>query len=370
MQARISRRGLMLRSATSLGALALVLSAPGLVAGPRLRLKGAGYRFSRTEALFSGAVAIDGVDARFEYAPIGDINTNTFSGAQTWDVAEIGLHPFMLAYANESFRDYALVPAFPLRVFRHKSIFIRTDRGIEKPQDLRGKRIATPGYSSTSLTWIRGLLQDEYGVKPADIEWVTSRKDSSKEVAGKVSAQESVVPQGIQVTQGPAGLDESELLAKGHVDALFHAAVPRAFVEEDPHVTRLFADSRAAEKDYYRRTGIFPVMHAVAVRRSLLDEYEWLGPAIFLAYSQAKTIAYRQMTNIGWGADMLPWYSQEMESTRDIMGRNFYAYGIPETRKSLETLFRYSYEQGLSSRQLTIKELFHPTVQSMTERPA
>ncbi len=333
-----------------------------------LDLRAAGYRFPRTESLFNGQVTVDGASTVFEKAGIGDINTDTFSGAQRYDFAEIGLHPFMLAHANDGFRDYTLLPVYPLRLFRHKSIFIRNDRGIASPEDLKGKRIATPGYSSTSLTWIRGLLQDEYGLKPTDVEWVTSRQDSSAGVSGKASAQESVVPKGISVSQGPAGMDESELLVAGEVDALFHAAVPRAFVEGHPRVSRLFEDSRAVEQAYYRKTGIFPIMHAVAVRQSLLQDHPWLAGSIFDAYSQSKQVAYRQMVGIGWGADMLPWYTQEMESTRGIMGENFYSYGLEGNRKSLETLFRYSHEQGLSSRRLTIDELFHPLGRDLEEK--
>lgn len=139
--------------------------APVLAAGKteELPLLMAGYNFDRTKALIDGRVKIDGCSLQFIESAIGDINTNLFSGPQTYDVAEIGLHPFMLAYVNDGFRDYSLLPIFPLRLFRHKSVFIRTDRGINKPEDLKGKTIATPGYSSTSLTWIRGILQDEYG---------------------------------------------------------------------------------------------------------------------------------------------------------------------------------------------------------------
>ncbi len=336
-------------------------------ADKRLALSAAGYRFPRTEPLFNGQVTVDGASTVFEKAGIGDINTDTFSGAQRYDFAEIGLHPFMLAYANDGFRDYTLLPVYPLRLFRHKSIFIRNDRGIASPQDLKGKRIATPGYSSTSLTWIRGLLQDEYGVKPSDVEWVTSRKDSSAAVAGKASAQESMVPEGVSMSMGPAGMDESELLVAGEVDALFHAAVPRAFIQGHPRVVRLFEDSRAVEQAYYRKTGVFPIMHAVAVRRTLLETNPWLAEAIFAAYSEAKRLAYRQMVGIGWGADMLPWYTQELENTRGIMGENFYSYGLQGNRKSLETLFRYSHEQGLAKRRLTIEELFHPLGRGLTE---
>ena len=312
-------------------------------------------------------MTVKGCRATFEKAGIGDINTNLFSGPQTWDFCEIGLHPFMLAWANDGFHDYTLLPVYPLRVFRHKSIFIRTDRGIDKPEDLKGKTIATPGYSSTSLTWIRGLLQDEYGVKPSDVEWVSSRKDSSAAVSGKVSAQERFIPEGISIRPGPEGVDESDLLANGDVDALFHAAVPRVFGQGYDKVGRLFTDSRAAEQAYFKKTGIFPVMHAVAVRRSLLEDHPWLAEAIFRAYSQAKTAAYRQMTGIGWGADMLPWYAQEMEQTQELMGKNFYSYGIRGNRKALETLFRYSHEQGLASQRLTVEELFFPGAMSLEE---
>jgi 4,5-dihydroxyphthalate decarboxylase len=327
----------------------------------QLSLAMAGYRFPRTEALFTGKVKIDGCESSFDEAGIGDINSNLFGGKQSWDVTEIGLHPFMLAYANEGFRDYSLLPIFPLRTFRHKSIFIRTDRGIRKPEDLRGKSIATPGYSSTSLTWIRGILQDEYGVKPEEIEWVYSRKDSSAEISGKVSAQENVLPDGISIRPGPVGVDESDLLENGEVDALFHAVTPRVFVQGHDKVARLFPDSRAVEQAYFRRTGIFPIMHAVAVRRPLLDDNPWLARAIFDAYSQAKSAAYRQMNVRGWVDDMLPWYGQELEQTRDVMGGNFYSYGLGPNKQALETLFRYSHEQGLSSKRLTVGMLFHPS---------
>ena len=361
---KLSRRKFLAATAVTAGASAL----PALSgAKAPLQLRAAGYRFPRTEALFTGKATVAGTDCQFETAGIGDINTSTFSGEQPWDFAEIGLHPFMLAYANGGFRDYSLIPVYPLRLFRHKSIFIRNDRGIQSPEDLKGKRIATPGYSSTSLTWIRGMLQDEYGVKPSDIEWVTSRKDSSADVAGKASAQESMVPEGISMVQGPPGLDESELLVRGEVDALFHAAVPRAFVEGHPKVARLFADSRGTEKAYYEKTGIFPIMHAVAVRRSLLDEHDWLAQAIFAAYVEARDTAYRQMAGLGWASDMLPWYGQEMEATVDAMGANFYSYGLPNNRKVLDTLMRYSHEQKLSSRRLAVDELFHTTALNLKE---
>ena len=327
----------------------------------KLPLRMAGYRFDRVAALIDGNVEVDGCDVRFDIAGIGDMNTDVFSGAQTWDVTEIGLHPYMLAYANEGFRDYSLIPVFPLRQFRHKSIFINKSSGISKPEDLKGRRVATAGFSSTSLTWIRGIVKDEYGVHPEDIEWVVSSGDSSADLAGNVSSQESMIPKGLTVLKGTPGKDESDLLVSGDVDALFHAAEPRAFVEGDPRVARLFPDYRVTEQAYFKKTGIFPIMHTVTIRNSLIDENPWLPEAVFTAYAQAKSIMYENMNKSGWANISLPWVSHELEETRALMGDNFWPYGIEPNKKALETLIQYSYEQGLSRKLLKIEALFHPS---------
>jgi len=327
----------------------------------------AGYNLDRTRALFDGQVNVDGCDFQIEEQGIGDLNTHVFSGPQTLDVTEIGLHPFMLAYANEGFRDYSLLPIYPIRVFRHKSIFIRTDRGIRRPADLRGRKVATPGFSSTSLTWLRGIMQHEYGLRPEAIKWIVSAKDSSAEAAGNLSKQESMVPKGLSVSQGPEGKDESDMLESGEVDALFHAAEPRAYIQGHPKIARLFPDFRKTERAYFKKTGIFPIMHAVAIRNTLVDQHPWLPKAVFNAYSQAKQIMYDHLKKMGWATISLPWAAQEIEETRALMGENFWPYGIAPNRKALEALCQYSYEQGLASTQLTIEELFHPASLKLME---
>ena len=332
-----------------------------------LEITVAGYDFGRVKAVQNGSVKIKGCKVNYVKSGIGDMNTNTFSGEQSYDVTEIGLHPYMLAYANDNFRDYVLLPIFPLRLFRHKSVFIRNDRGINSPQDLVGKTIGTAGYSSTSLTWLRGIFQDEYGIAPTDVNWVISNKDSSADAAGKISKQEQVNPEGVNIKMGTAGLDESELLVTGEVDALFHAAEPKAYIDGNPLIERLFPDSKKVEQEYYVKTGIFPIMHAVAVRKSLLEENPWLAQAIFDAYSEAKQMEFNYMKKLGWVYESLPWYGQELKETQSVMGENFWPYGIELNKKSLETLFRYSYEQGLSNKKLTIDELFYPSSINFTE---
>ena len=327
----------------------------------------AGYNLDRTRALFDGKVNVDGCDFQIEEQGIGDLNTHVFSGPQTLDVSEIGLHPYMLAYANEGFRDYSLLPIYPIRVFRHKSIFIRTDRGINRPEDLRGRKVATPGFSSTSLTWLRGIMQHEYGLRPEEIQWYLSAKDSSAKAAGKVSKQESMVPKGLSVSQGPEGKDESDMLESGEVDALFHAAEPRAYIEGHPKVARLFTDFRKTERAYFKKTGIFPIMHAVVIRNTLVEQNPWLPKAVFKDYSQAKLIMYDQWKKMGGATISLPWAAQEIAETRALMGENFWPYGIEPNRKALEALFQYSFEQGLCSRKLTIEEVFHPASLELSE---
>lgn len=363
-----TRRQFMKKTAALAAAIAGALGGLGLVGRKPVRastksqglpLTIAGYKYNRVAALVEGRVKVKGCQVQFKVSSIGDMNTHLFSGPRTNDVSEVGLHPFMLAYANDDFRAYTLLPIFPLRVFRHRSVFIRTDRGIKKPQDLIGKTIATPGYSSTSLTWIRGIFQDEYGVSPKDIQWVVAAKDSSAKMAGKISQQENVIPQGISIKQGPAGKDESDLLESGEVDALFHAVEPRAFIQGDPQVARLFSDYRAVERAYFAKTGIFPIMHAVAIKKDLLKQNPWLAQAVFDAYSQAKQLDYEYMATAAWLYESLPWYSQDFADAQALMGKNYYSYGIGPNQKALDALFKFSYQQGLCKRRLTIEELFY-----------
>ncbi len=332
-----------------------------------LELTFAGYPMAHIRALIEGTVEVDGCRLTYEKDAIGDMNTHVFSGPGTRAFTEIGLSPFMLAWANEAFRGYSLLPIFPLRTFRHKSIFIRNDRGIETPADLKGKRVATPGYSSTSLTWIRGIMQHEYGVSPEDVEWVVSAKDSSAALSGGPSAQENVLPEGLNITTGPEGKDESDMLADGDVDALYHAAEPRAYVEGHPKVARLFSNYREVEQAYFKETGIYPIMHAVAMRDDLIKSHPELPVAICEAYSKAKFAEYERLRKMSWALDTLPWIGNELEETIQLMGQNFAPYGVEPNRKTIESLFQFSHEQGLADRQLTVEEVFAESTLDWTE---
>jgi len=376
-QAETSRRGFLKMAAVAGGMLSIpgigqATTSPQKVPGiirtsaksGALPITIAGYPFDRIKGLVDGSVKVKGCDVRFERASIYKLNAVAMGGDQKWEVQEIGLHPFMLAYANTNFRDYTLIPVFPLRTFRHKSLFIRTDRGINSPGDLRGKTVAAAGYSQSSLTWIRGILFHEYGIKPEDMQWIISRKSSDK---GKVSKHESALPEGVPISFGPEGVDESELLVEGKVDAVFSAKEPQAYIDGHPQIARLFSDYREVERAYFTKTGIFPIMHVVAIRQDVVKKHPWLPEAVFHAYSQAKQNMYSFMKDLGWAMVSLPWFAKELEDTQELMGKNFWPYGIAPNRKTLEALFQYSHEQGLSKRKLTIEELFHPSTLKLIE---
>ena len=336
--------------------------------GEGLPITVAGYDYNRVAAVANGEALIEGCKVSYEVTGIGPMNTHALGGPRTRHVTEIGLIPYLLAWANDEIRDYALMPLPLLRVFRHKSMWVRSGSDITNPSQLRGRKIGIVAYSSSSLTWIRGILQDEYGVKPEDLHWVVAAKESSARLTGGASSWESVPPPAnIPITNAPAGMDESELLLAGEVDAIFHAAEPKAFMERNPAIRRLFVDHRSVEQDYYKRTGIFPIMHSVAVRRDVMAENPWLPKAVFKAFSKAKAMDMKYMQMLGWAYETLPWYGQEFDATVAAMGRNFYPYGYEASAKTYDTAFRYLHEQGLTRYRITLDEIFDPSVRELNE---
>jgi len=335
--------------------------------GQGLPITLAGYGYDRVRAIVDGSVTIEGCAHRFEVTGIGPLNQHAFYAPQTREITELGLIPYILAYANGGFRDYTLLPIPLLRQFRHKSIFIRTDRGIKVPADLRGKTVATVGYSTSALTHVRGVLQEEYGVKPEEITWVSTRKDSASNLTGKGSGWEKVRPAGVKIIDADPDEDESSLLIDGKVDAILHPTEPKVYQDRNPLVDRLFVDHRTVEQDFYKRTGMFPIMHAVAIRTATLRQHPWLAKAVFHAYSKAKQLDYAHKQNLGWVMDSLPWYGQELEETRKLMGDNFYPYGLKASKTSFEAAFRYVYDQGLSRRRVSLEEVFEKSTFDLEE---
>ena len=243
---------------------------------------------------------------------------------------------------------------------------MHVDSGIEKPEDLRGKKVGTPGYGFSANTWIRGFLLDEYGVKAHEMQWIeTTESSDGAKLSPKLDRH--CLPDDFPLMQGPPGVDESELLLSGGCDALITAITPRAFLEGNPKVKQLFPDVRAAEQDYYRKTRLFPIMHAVAIRTDAIKANPWLPEAVFEMYSKAKQKAYANLETTTSLKVTLPWVTQELEDTRRLMGKNFWSYGVGANRKELELVMRYTHEQGLVKHHLKFEELFHPSTLKLEE---
>jgi 4,5-dihydroxyphthalate decarboxylase len=331
-----------------------------------LSIKIAGYDYDRIRAIVDGQAGIEGADVSFQFEDIYTVNKYAFGSEKKYEVTEMGLIPFVTKYANEDFREYTLIPVFISRIFRHRNVFVHIDAGIEKPEDLRGKRVGTPGYGMSANTWIRGFLLDEYGVRADEMQWIETAESSDKGALNTGMAK-YFFPDDFPLVKGPPGVDESELLLSGKCDALITAITPRAFLEGNPKIRRLFPDVRAAEQEYFKKTRLFPIMHAIAMRTDFVEANPGLPKAVFEMYGKAKKHAYANLETTTSLRVTLPWATQELEDTRKLMGDNFWPYGIEANRKELELVMRYTHEQGLTERRLTVEELFHPSTLELNE---
>jgi len=226
--------------------------------------------------------------------------------------------------------------------------------------------VGTPGYGMSANTWIRGFLLDDYGVKADDFQWIETTESSDGASLNSAFAN-YFFGEDFPITKGPEGVDESELLLSGKCDALITAITPKAFLEGNPKIQRLFPNVKETEIEYFNETKMFPIMHVVAIRTDVLKENPWLAKAVFEMYSEAKNIAYKNLESTTVSRVTLPWVVDEFESTRNIMGSNYWKYGIEANRKELESIMRYVYEQGLVKHQIKFEELFAPFTLELKE---
>ena len=318
--------------------------------------------YDRTKAIFSGRAPIDGCAVQPFMVEAEEAFHRAFK-FQEFDVTELSLssHTIMTSRGENA---YVGIPAFVSRVFRHSGIYIRTDRGIKKPADLKGKRVGVPEYQLTANVWIRGILADDYGVRPEDILWMRG----GIEEPGRGERSPIKLPAGVRLEQVPGDKTLSGMLADGEIDAMFSARSPSCFDRHAPNVGRLFPDSRAVEEDYFRRTGFFPIMHIMGIRKSLVEKHPWLAVNVHKAFLEARRIAHQQLGEIGFLHVNLPFVNQHYEETRRLMGPDFWPYGLERNFKELDTFTRYSYEQGLSARKVNPAELFAPTTLDLSKR--
>ncbi|MGA2566125.1 MAG: ABC transporter substrate-binding protein [Pseudolabrys sp.] len=308
--------------------------------------------YDRTRALIDGSVQIDGVIPTCMALSPEEIFFRAFRHAE-FDICELSLSSFTLKTAQGG-GPYVGVPAFVSRAFRHTSIYVRTDR-IKRPEDLKGKRVGLPEYQLTANVWARAILEDDYGVKLTDIHWVRGGIDDAARPE-KISIK---LPVDIKLEDAPAGKSISTLLKEGAIDG-FMAPRPPSLPKNTPNVGWLFSDPVAAANDYFKRTGIFPIMHMVGVRRTLAEQHPWLPGAVFKAFNEAKAVALAQLSDTSATKVTLPFVEERLAEARALMGEDFWSYGLNANRKTLETFLRHHHSQGLSPRLMKPEDLFHP----------
>ncbi len=315
----------------------------------RLKITLACGDYDRTRSLKDGMVEPEGVELNVVNLPVDEI-FHRMGRFKEFDVSEFSCSTYTVLRGRGE--PLVAIPVFPSRVFRHSAIYVRADAGIKEPADLRGKRVGVPKYHMTAAVWIRGILEDEYGVAPKDLLWFEGGERSQMK---EVDIQ---LPPAIRVTKVPGDRNFAEMLEAGELDALVGARRPAPFAAGSPRILRLFPDFRAVERAYYQKTGIFPIMHTVVIREELVRQNPWLPRNLYRAFVEAKQIAYQRLAETGILTFALPWLMAEAEETEAIMGPDPFPYGVERSRKTLETLAGYTFGQGLAPRRLTPEEMF------------
>ncbi|MDQ0304979.1 4,5-dihydroxyphthalate decarboxylase [Ancylobacter polymorphus] len=319
-----------------------------------LRLTMSCWDYDRTRALMDGSVKPDGIELTCLSLSVEETFFRMLRYRE-FDVSEMSLSSYTVSLFKEE-RPFIAIPFFPSRFFRHSSIYVNADSGIHEPKDLVGKRVGCPEYQMTAPVWIRGVLSDEYGVPVESVTYHTG----GEEEPNRSEKLKLDLPDRIKVEPIAAGKTLSAMLRDGEIDALYTARKPSSYTGPNGPVRRLFEDYVPVERDYYARTGIFPMMHIVAIRREVYERNRWIAQSLYkaLVSSQAKT--YHDLQQTAALKTMLPWAVAHLEDTEAHMGKDFWPNGFEKNEDTLNVFLRYSYEQGLSKRLLDARELFAP----------
>jgi 4,5-dihydroxyphthalate decarboxylase len=320
---------------------------------PKLPLTLACWNYDRTRALADGRVTVDGVELNYLNLPVEETFFRMLRHHE-FDVAEMSLSSYTLSLFREN-PPFIAIPVFPSRMFRHSCIFVNARSGIREPKDLIGKRVGSPEYQMTAPVWIRGILSDEYGVPVSSPLYFTG----GEEQPGRPEKIALALPPEFRVQPIAPDKTLSQMIDSGEIDALYTARAPSTF-GRSANVRRLFEDYPVVERAYYLKTKIFPIMHVVAIRRDVYEKHRWLAQSLVKAFTLAQRETYENLREMGALKAMLPWLVEHIEETENLMGRDFWPYGLEPNIGVLETFLRYSHEQGLAKRRLTPTELFAP----------
>lgn len=320
----------------------------------KLQLSLGCWDYDRMDALKDGSIVPDGIDLNFLNMPVEETFFRMLRHKE-FDVAELSLSSYCVSLMQDE-PPFIALPVYPSRFFRHSCIFTSAKSDIEKPSDLIGKKIGVPEYQMTAPVWIRGILQDEYGVDPASVQYFTG----GEEEPGREEKMKLNLPEKFSVTRIGPTQTLSQMLLDGEIDALHTARAPSTFYSHPNDVQRLFANSQQVEKDYFKKTSIFPIMHIVAMRTEVYNKNRWIARSLMKAFEQSQAYAYKRLKVSAALKTMLPWQIDSIESVMSEMGEDWWPYGFAKNEATMATFLRYHHEQGLSHRLLTPKEIFAP----------
>ena len=329
-------------------------AAPLIAETGNLKLTLACWDYDRTRALQEGRVALDGIDLTY----LNLVIEETFfrqARYHEFDASEMSLSSYVVSlFADKP--QFIGIPIFPSRSFRHSGIYVNAASGIREPKDLIGKKVACAEYQLTANVWIRGILNDEYKVPITSYTTYTG----GLEEPGRIEKITLSLPPNVKVEPIPEGKTLSKMLETGELDAMFTPRAPSSFTNGSGNVRRLFTNYANAEREYYQRTKIFPIMHVIAIRRDVYEKNPWVAQSLLKGFMASQRIAYQDMHETAALKYMLPWLVDHVEETEKVMGKDFWQYGFPPNVDNLTTFLRYSYEQGLAKKLLTPRELFAP----------
>ena len=308
--------------------------------------------YDRTRALEDGSIRPDGIDLTYLRLPVEETFFRMLRHRE-FDVAEMSLSTYVATLDTDP-RPFVALPVFTSRMFRHGAVYVNADSGIRTPADLRGKRVGSPEFQLTAGVWVRGILAEHHGVPVDSVTYYTG----GQETPGRI--EKGAVQTDLDIRPIPPGATLSQMLADGDLDALQTPRVPSPFSNGDRRVRRLFDDVVTVERDYYAATGIFPIMHVVVLRSDVYKRHRWMAQSLYKACVAARDDAYRRVYDSSALRFMEPWLIQHIEQSRELLGNDFWSYGLSSNEKVLDVFLRYHHEQGLSKQRYEPADLFAP----------
>ncbi len=329
----------------------------------RLQLSYAGHLSDRVQDLYYGTVRPEAIDLQF--LPLQPFQAFRRLLAGEFHCGEMSFSTWVIrtarAKAGGQPLPFVAVPAFPSRTFRHNAIYVNRRAGIARPEDLKGRRVGVPEYHMTAAVWARGMLQHEYGVKPSDLKWVTGGVQD----AGRKPMMDVNLP-GIDISHEEKK-SLNDMLTSGGIDAMIAPQLHPGVRDGRPEVGYLFPDPAAAAREYYAKTGLFPIMHVVVLRRDVYEQHPWTAVNLYQAFCEAKDNALRRLEMEEPPTVSLPGIFEFSQAIRALMGRDYWPYGIEPNRKVIDALCDYTFEQGLVPQRAQVDELFAPTIRGLSE---